>query len=195
MNNLDKHYNKIAKWWNDQHIDSQYGLWQLQKAIQLTENKNKALDIGCGAGGRMIYLLQKNNFKVTGVDFSQEMIKIAQQNHPKTSFYVADICTWQTNEKFDLIIAWDSLFHLPLAEHENVIPKICSWLNSGGVFMYTFGDAIGEHLSKWHDEDFYYSSIGITKNLKLISDSNCECKHLELDQFPESHVFVIVKKL
>ena len=46
------HYDRIALWWQEQHLHSTYGLAALEKAIQFTENKSAALDIGCGSSGR-----------------------------------------------------------------------------------------------------------------------------------------------
>lgn len=68
-------------------------------------------------------------------------------------------------------------------------------LNPNGILFYTFGDEIGEHFSNWHEEKFYYSSIGINGNLETLIQSGCECKHLEIDQFPEKHVYLVAKKI
>jgi hypothetical protein len=67
-------------------------------------------------------------------------------------------------------------------------------LKSSGIMIYTFGNALGEHVSEWHGDQFPYSSIGINGNLKAIMESGCECLHLELDQYPEHHTYVIVRK-
>lgn len=195
MHHTGELYDKIANWWNEQHLNSDYGIKQLERAIQFVKNKNSALDVGCGAGGRMISRLIQDGFDITGIDASSKMIEIAQQKHPNSKFINENIITWETNQKFDLILAWDSIFHLPLNEQKNVLTKICLMLNPEGIFIYTLGDAIGEHYSDWHDEKFYYSSIGINENLKILSESNCECKHLELDQFPQNHVYLIAQKL
>lgn len=195
MHNTGELYDKIANWWNEFHIDSEYGIRQLELALQFSKHKNSALDIGCGSGGRMIDRLIHDGFEVTGIDASSKMIELAQKKHPESKFLNENIITWETEKKFDFILAWDSLFHLPFIEQKNVLAKICSMLNADGIFFYTLGDAVGEHYSDWHDEKFYYSSLGITENLKILSESNCECKHLELDQFPEKHVFIIAQKL
>ncbi len=188
-------YDKIADWWNSQHLDSKYGLDQLETALQFVETKRTALDVGCGSGGRMISKLLAEGFSVKGIDVSSKMIEIAKAKHPQVDFQIADIIDWQSNENFDFIMAWDSIFHLPLKEQENVIRKLCKHLNPNGILFYTFGDAVGEHHSDWLGEKFYYSSLGINGNLKILMENNFEIKHLELDQFPEKHVFVIAKKL
>ena len=191
---LGKKYDKIAHWWHEKHRDSRYGVEQLEMALNFTLIGTSALDVGCGTGGRIIHTLQERGFSVTGVDVSEEMIHLAAQNHPNASFHVQDICTWETDKKFDFIIAWDSIFHLPLQMHRAVIDKLCNLLNTYGILIYTFGNAIGEHTDTWHEDEFYYSSIGINVNLTALMDNGLTIMHLELDQYPEKHVYAIAKK-
>lgn len=191
---IGEKYDKLAEWWHQYHHNSDYGLRQIEKAISYCTYQRTALDVGCGSGGRIVQKLVNNGFIVTGIDASSKMIDIAKSNHPSTKFIEADICTWETDQKFDLIVAWDSIFHLPFSMHSAVISKLCGMLQKGGILAYTLGDDYGEHVSDWKNDKFYYSSIGINGNLKVIIESKCECKHLELDQFPENHVFIIVKK-
>lgn len=186
-----KKYDKIARWWHEKHNNSQYGLTQFKRAINFRSQFNTALDVGCGAGGRFIRLLQEKNVAVTGIDVSEEMISLAIQNHPGERFLVQDICTWETDNKFDFIVAWDSIFRVPLAQQKSVVTKLCKLLQQNGVLIYTFGDGEGEHTDKWHNDTFYYSTLGINKNLKILANNGVTCKHLELDQWPYNHVYLI----
>lgn len=192
---LGKKYDKIAQWWHEQHVNSSYGVHQLEKAIEYSLGTGKALDVGCGAGGRFIRILEKHGFSITGIDVSQEMIKLASDNHPEHNFIHQDICLWETEEKFDFVFAWDSIFHLPHAMQKPIVSKLCQLLNQGGVLMYTLGNAQGGHTDQWHDDTFYYSSIGINENMQLLMDNGLSILHLELDQFPESHVYTIASKV
>lgn len=192
---LAKKYDKIAAWWHEQHVDSQYGVKAFERALRFCSTPGKALDVGCGAGGRFIRRLQDRGFAVTGIDISPAMIRLARAAHPEQAFFLHDICTWQTDQRYDFIIAWDSIFHLPLAMHEPVVAKLCNFLSPGGILLYTFGDAEGEHSDEWRGELFSYSSIGITGNLTVLAENGITCKHLELDQWPQNHVYVIGQKL
>ena len=187
-------YNKIAQWWNDRHFDSNYGVAQIEKALNFIEGPGTALDVGCGAGGRYVRILLERGFSVVGLDASAEMIKIAQENHPDQTFFHQDISTWQSDEKFDFIVAWDSLFHLPYDLQEPTLIKLCDFLEKGGILIYSFGDADGQHTDTWHDETFGYSSIGINNNLQILIEQGLSILHLELDQYPEKHVIVIAQR-
>ncbi len=187
-------YDKIVLWWHERHNDSHYGIPALERAVSMCSNKKSALDVGCGSGGRYVRTMQRAGFAVTGVDVSGKMTELARRNHPEHNFIHADICQWTTDERFDLITAWDSIFHLPLAMHEPVIRKLCNMLNNSGVLMYTFGDAVGEHTDTWHNEQYYYSSIGIEGNLNLLMNCGLTPVHLELDQYPQKHVCIMAVK-
>ena len=191
---LGTKYDKIAQWWHDQHEQSSYGVSQFERAIKYTSGGEKALDVGCGAGGRFIRILQNRGFSVTGLDVSKEMIGLAIVNHPEQNFLYQDICSWETEEKFDFIVAWDSIFHLPLNMQRPVVSKLCQLLEKNGILIYTFGNAEGEHTDQWHNDTFYYSSIGINENLQLLINNGLSILHLELDQYPEKHVYVIATK-
>ena len=177
-------------------MHSTYGLAALERAIQFVENKSTALDIGCGSSGRFIEVFLKHGFTPTGVDISAEMISLAGQLHPEVTFYAADICTWEFPQKYDLISAWDSTFHLPSAEQQPVLKKMCDGLNSKGVLLFTCGGTNGpEEISGgFAGEAFDYSTLGVNEFLRLIIEFGCSCKHVEYDQYPENHVYIIAQK-
>lgn len=191
---LGAKYDKIATWWHERHQHSNYGISQFKHALTFCPDKFKALDVGCGAGGRFINILNNQQCSVLGIDVSTGMIKLAQQNHPEHEFVLQDICTWHTEQKFGFIYAWDSIFHLPLNEQKHVVSKLCNLLTDNGVLLYTFGNAVGEHTDEWLNDTFYYSSIGINENLTLLIENGLTVLHMELDQYPEKHVYVIAKK-
>lgn len=192
---LGQKYDKIAQWWQDQHEQSDYGVAQVEKALSYAIRGGKALDVGCGAGGRFVRRLQDKGYAITGLDVSERMVELARKNHPKETFLYQDITTWETTETFDFILAWDSLFHLPLKSQKPVLEKLCTFLASNGILIYTFGDAEGEHTDQWHGDSFAYSSISVNENLKLLIKHGLSIRHLELDQYPEKHVYVIAQKV
>jgi 2-polyprenyl-3-methyl-5-hydroxy-6-metoxy-1,4-benzoquinol methylase len=197
MNPLDtgKKYDKIAQWWHDKHDRCSYGVDQFNRALQFATVGGSALDVGCGAGGRFIRILQDHNYSICGLDASEHMISLARKNHPEHEFIHHDICTWESDKRFDFIVAWDSLFHLPRDMQGPVLTKLCRLLAHNGVLIYTFGNANGEHTDQWHDDTFYYSSIGISENIQIMMGNRLSLLHLELDQYPEKHVYAIASKI
>ena len=191
---IGQQYDAIAEWWQDYHQDSDYGVAALERALGFAAKGGRTLDVGCGAGGRLIRRLETRGFHMTGIDASAKMIELAQQNHPAGSFTQVDIIDWQSGSRFDFILAWDSLFHLPLDQQAPVLSKLCSWLNAGGVLLYSFGDAQGAHSDEWRGQTFHYSSLGVRRNLEILHDCGMNLRHLEMDQFPEKHVYAVAQK-
>ena len=142
-NELGKKYDRIARWWHERHDSSDYGVPQFERALNYANGPQKVLDVGCGAGGRLVRLLDGHKADYTGIDVSIEMIELARFNHPRHRFIHGDICSWQAADQYDLIFAWDSIFHLPLSMQESVVVKLCQLLTTDGLLMYSFGNAEG----------------------------------------------------
>lgn len=98
---------------------------------------------------------------------------------------------------YDLIVAWDSLWHVPLAQQEAVLAKLCRGLAAGGVFAFTTGgtDAPTETRDSCMGPPMYHARLGVPKTLQILAEADCVCRHLEYDQHPELHVFVIAQRL
>ena len=85
---LGKKYDKIAQWWHEQHALSSYGVSQFERAVGFATGGEQALDVGCGAGGRFVRILQNSGFSVTGLDVSKEMVMLASKNHQNKNLYI-----------------------------------------------------------------------------------------------------------
>ncbi len=194
---IGKAYNQITHLWESEKFNRKNGIEQHEKAISFVENRGNALDIGCGCTGRFIDLLLSKGFEPEGVDISDEMIRLAKQRHPQIAFHQQDICEWTLPKKYDFITAWDSIWHIPLEQQENVLTKIVNSLNTGGVFIFSFGgtNESGGHKDNFMGPEVYYSSLGTNGFLSLLMKLGCICRHLEYDQYPELHTYLIVQKI
>lgn len=188
-------YDTIAHQWLEPHLATN-GIRQHEHALKFREGGGLALDVGCGCSGRFIDLLTKHGYKIEGLDVSAQMIALARTRHPDTAFHHADICAWQPNQKYDFITAWDSIWHVLLAHHEDVLKKLCAALSPGGLFIWTTGglDAPEEKQDSSMGPPVHYSALGIPRTLQVITEAGCICRHLEYDQPPEKHLFIIAQK-
>lgn len=192
---IGRGYDTIAHIWQEPRIQSN-GLPQLERAIKFTKARQWALDIGCGCSGRFLDRLMTYGFQVEGIDISEKMIALARQRHPNVTFYHADICQWILPRKYDFVLAWDSIWHVPLEEQEPLMQKICAGLTPNGVFLFSMGglDEPGEKSDSCMGPPIYYSTLGIPKTLELLTRCGCVCRQLEYDQYPEQHLYVIAQK-
>jgi len=189
-------YNKLTHLWERDGFDRNNGIEQHKRAIAFTKNRGKALDVGCGCSDRIINLLVSNGFSPEGIDISSEMLKIIKEKHSDIIFHHEDIVKWELTEKYDFISAWDSIWHVPLDQQEQVLQKLFYALNPGGICIFSCGalDEPGEHTNTAMGPEVYYSSLGTTSYFNSASNGHCACRHFEQDQFPETHAYFIVQK-
>ena len=194
-------YDALAAHWNSEQFNRENGLAQHRKALQFCSSRGDAIDIGCGSSGRIIDFLLEEGFRVEGLDFSTEMIRLARQRHPDVLFHKEDILNFEFSKPFSFISAWDSVWHVRLAEQEAMLRKLCGGLSAGGVLITSSGgvDAPEEATNPFLNQPLYHSALGIPKMLEVISSSGCVCRHLEYDQpeddGPGKHLYLIVQKM
>ena len=102
------------------------------------------MDLGCGIG-KITSLLSHgigNQGNVTGVDYSEELIKFANQNYKKENieFLLGDINKLDfPSESFDWIWSMDTIwagpkqFGCPVKEPDHAINQLYKFLKPGGV--------------------------------------------------------------
>lgn len=107
---------------------------------------SNCLDVGCG-NGRFAALLAEHSssFKYTGIDFNQELLDFA---HQKLSDLEIDFKLIKANllddwnkeidEKFDLVVAFGVLHHIPGFQNRKLfLKKLSETLNNDGVLVIT----------------------------------------------------------
>ena len=103
-------------------------------------NHKNILDIGCGTG-RHARFLSARGYNVTGIDFSHDMIEIANNNKPpNTDFTVSNATSFNFDRKFDVIL---SLFHVVSYQTKNdeilkMFNNVYRHLADGGIFIFDF---------------------------------------------------------
>jgi SAM-dependent methyltransferase len=167
------------------------GLRYAERAISLCTTTGKALDVGCGSGGRIIDALTSAGFEVLGVDVSEAMLELARARHPTAKFAYADVCEWEPPDRYDLIVAWDSIFHVRHSEQRQVVEKLCGALAPAGVLLFTAGGIDGEITGEMNGQSFYYSSLADEEYIKILKSCNCTCVLLDRDQYPEHHIVML----
>lgn len=97
----------------------------------------KALDLGTGTGSKAIELT-KRGFDVTAIDISPTAIKHseakARKEQVKIKFIVTDVTDLSIlgNQKFDLILDWGCLHHIPQNKQKKYISGVKKLCKSGG---------------------------------------------------------------
>ena len=168
-------------------IEKAYDLWAEQydtnnnrtrdldiKATKQTLSKysfNSVLELGCGTGKNTQCLLTKANY-VLGIDFSKEMLKIAEKkiNDERFEYKKADINNkWGIkNKNFDLITSSLTLEHIRNLNH--IFTQAHTQLKDNGLFflceLHPFKQYTGTKAQ--------YETINGTKELEVYTHHTSE---------------------
>lgn len=129
---LKSTYDRIAKDWAKNPEADTWSAPGVDQYISLLGKNAQVLDVGCGSGAKSRYLAGKG-LRVTGIDFSEEMIKLAKSQVPDGTFLVKDIREpLELGQAFDGVFAQAVLLHIPKADIANVLKNILLPLKPGG---------------------------------------------------------------
>ncbi|CAN5159936.1 class I SAM-dependent methyltransferase [soil metagenome] len=144
------------------------------------------LDIACGKGRHSIQLASKGYF-VTGIDLSEDSIRIAKESETENlQFYVQDMRLPFRINYYNYAFNFFTSFGYfnTRREHDNAIRTIVQALKPNGVFVIDYLnvhysedhlvenetkeiDGVKYEILKWHDETHFYKKIIIhDKDLK-----------------------------
>jgi cyclopropane fatty-acyl-phospholipid synthase-like methyltransferase len=95
----------------------------------------RVLELGCGAGIPCTQRLVER-FSVTGVDISQEQLRLARRFVPRGMFVRANMAdaAFRT-ASFDAVTAFYSVIHVPRQQHAQLFGDIRRWLRPGGFLL------------------------------------------------------------
>lgn len=147
MGRSDSNYNDIASGFAEMRDEFYREKKYLDLFIKELPQRAHILDVGCGSGHPIANYLISNGLKVTGIDASKELLKIAKVKCPKMKTMLGDMRAISLQQQFDGVLEWWSLFHVPKSDHEKMISRFASWLRTGGVLEFTTGDEEYEDTS------------------------------------------------
>jgi 2-polyprenyl-3-methyl-5-hydroxy-6-metoxy-1,4-benzoquinol methylase len=112
----------------------------LVKTLDVSRFKN-VLDLGCGIGRHALYLA-KAGFNVTALDSSEEALNVLLKNSQEKKLDVkivqADYCQdIFEKDSFDLIIAFNVIYHGFKEDIKMALNLIHGWLRAGGMLFFT----------------------------------------------------------
>ncbi|MEM4215322.1 MAG: methyltransferase domain-containing protein [Candidatus Pacearchaeota archaeon] len=137
-------YKKFSKWNKSVPRYNEFQKMIVECITKTPSEKIDVLDLGIGKGGTAIPLLNKfTNANYEGVDNSDEAIQNSKRTLKKFKnvlLVLEDFLNFETDKRFDVIIAALSFHHLEKKDKINLLKKIKKWLKPGGIFIW--GDIV-----------------------------------------------------
>lgn len=144
-----------------------------QKFCELLPPKSRILDIGCGPGNDVTYFVEKG-FSVTGIDLSEEMIRLASERETRAKLFEMDMRHPSfDDDSFDGIWASFSFLHIKESDAEETLQQfklilcdrgyLCLLVHTNEVTAYKKtqisglfeddGKPMSTYVQEWKQED------------------------------------------
>lgn len=186
MNNENRAYAHLAKWFEYLNDDCGYERWSQYLLDKLSRyTLFEGLDVGCG-GGWFTRAFQKHGYRMTGMDVSLEMLDVAQETALKTGvrseYILGDITKTKLPARFDFVTAInDCVNYIPKGKLDAAFKNVRAALKKGGVFLFDissmrkFKEKIANTVSADDRDEITYLSFnreeedGVTMEVTLFA--------------------------
>ncbi|MDP6453314.1 MAG: class I SAM-dependent methyltransferase [SAR202 cluster bacterium] len=159
-----------------------------QLLIEKTQNlkPGKALDIGCGVGGNVVWLASQG-WNATGIDFSDAAIKhgrsLAAKMGVEAEFLLADAANDKIHGEYDLITMF--YLHLPSDDRARMLAEASKSLAAGGTLLFVGHDESGatpesseDRVARWTNPQEVAAEIqGLVIEEATVLDENTGGSH------------------
>ncbi|WP_124980973.1 class I SAM-dependent DNA methyltransferase [Nonlabens xiamenensis] len=163
------YYDSIATNYDESRFSNTYGAYVHQQEIGLLdkyvgkENAAHHVDLGCGTGRFLAYA-------DTGVDPSQEMLKIAKAKHPdKILLCAKGNHTTLAQESYDKIYSLHVMMHLHQEEMLPILIEAHRLLKNKGLFLFDFPSKKRRNLIRYRPVNWHGATSYNLSEIKKIS--------------------------
>jgi demethylmenaquinone methyltransferase/2-methoxy-6-polyprenyl-1,4-benzoquinol methylase len=132
------------------------------------------LDVACGTGILFPDYLNRGA-KVTGVDISSEMLRVAREKFPDIKVICADAETYNFEDKYDAVMIYNAFPHFP--EPQKLLTNLSKALKCGGRLTVAHGLS-EEELEKCHSTAAKDVSLPLPSKEKL---ADMMSEHFKVD--------------
>jgi len=169
----------------------------------LLEDGDSILDLACGSGQISKYLSERKHVLITGVDLSQEMLKIAQQKIPTGTFYKESIIHFPSNTQFHAVIIGFGLPYLNRKQVRECLRNSVKYILNEKYIYISFMEGVDCRIEKTSfggDYDFliYYHQreyiVQLLKELNVHIIKEYELDYKEEDGSISKDIVFIGKK-
>jgi ubiquinone/menaquinone biosynthesis C-methylase UbiE len=191
---VKKGYDKIAEEYQaDRHGFDH--VKELEEFASLLPKNAKVLDVGCGAGVPVAKFLVDSGFEVVGVDFSENMLRLARKNMPQISLIRKDMTKLDfADNSFDGLTAFYSIIHVPREKHSLLFKSFNRILKPNGIMLACMGPDEWEATEDYYGTKMFWSQYSPEKSLRLVKDTGFEVIFDKvLERGKERHYWIMAR--
>lgn len=126
--------------------------------LSYTPKNGHILDVGCGTGIPYAKFMVNQGYRYTGIDLSDEMVKVAHRNVPEAHFLQMSMTEIPFKTEFDGVVSSFSMLLLTPEMFREVAKRIYDALIDGGLFYLSLNEPT--NAVKDADEEAYVNIMG-----------------------------------
>ncbi|MEX3015057.1 trans-aconitate 2-methyltransferase [Gymnodinialimonas hymeniacidonis] len=163
-------YEREARVWANRRDKS---LWEkpiLEACVAGREPRLDVLDLGCGSGQPIAQWFVERGDSVTGVDGAAAMVAELRDRVPAARAICADMRTLDLGQTYDIILAFNSFFHLSEKDQQAMFPIFATHAAAGARLVFTSGPSHGEVWGRVGSSEVYHMSLAPDAYRALLAD-------------------------
>lgn len=152
-------YEREAREWARTRIRE---LWEVPALIAAVAGRApglSVLDLGCGAGEPLAAWFVARGDAVTGVDGAAAMVAEFRARVPRARVIHTDMRGLDLGRRFDVILGWNSFFHLSPADQRAMFPVFTRHAAPDCHLLLTTGPAATEAIGQVGQSPVYHASL------------------------------------
>ena len=165
-------FDTLASSWDDMQVRNEEVIDFILTKGAVTKGAD-VLDIACGTGVLFPDYIEREVSSVTGIDISDEMLKVAKDKFPQVRLICDDAETYDFQDKYDVIMIYNAFPHFP--NPENLLLNLSKTLKDGGRLTVAHGISEKE-LAKCHSGSARNVSLPLPSKEKLASMMSASLK-------------------
>jgi len=161
---------EAADWARGRSLD----LWEEPALLAVVGGRApglRVLDLGCGSGEPIAAWFAARGDHVTGVDGAEAMITEIRARVPKVEAIQANMRGLALNRRFDVILAFNSFFHLCPDDQRAMFPVFAAHAAPGATLLFTTGPGAGEAWGRVGASAVYHASLDPAEYRGLLANN------------------------